>query len=64
MPKTIHVKPAGGAPVRFEEAALGDIPGAGAAVPETSYYRRRIAEGSLVETRRKREAAKPSRKES
>lgn len=58
MPKAINVKPAGDAPVRFEEAARGDIPGEGATVPSTSYYRRRIAEGSLVETRRKPAPAK------
>ena len=60
MSRRITVKPVGGALVRFEDAARGDIPADGATVPASAYYRRRIAEGSLVEARRKPSPPKPN----
>ena len=52
MTDTRFLKPAGAAKVALEPPAVGDVPEAGVDLPLTRYYRRRIAEGSLVEVRR------------
>ena len=43
-----RVQPAPGMLVRYETPSRGHIPPQGAAVPMTSYYRRRVRDGDLV----------------
>ena len=48
------VKPGPDLKVRFEQPERGHIPEEGADVPLTTYYRRRLADGDLVEASRPR----------
>lgn len=58
--KSIYVKPVKGARVRRAEAPYAPIPEAGASVPDSSYYRRRIGDDSLEISRPPRTAAAKS----
>lgn len=67
-PKTLYVKPARPDLVVRDPRTKNKLPAeTGTRVPRTSYWRRRLAKGDVVETRapaKPKAAAKPAEKES
>lgn len=60
MSKRLHIRPRAGLTVRDPEQGYRALPAAGAKVPDTRYWRRRLAAGDVepVPAKRKAKAAK------